>query len=366
MNHELNDMLYASPSQFGEYRIIETVAKAKLIQCAQLQHNRLGWFVAPLLDVYAETAYAAHRLANNHVRNRFQPGALLPEQFVHLTSNLAVKQHKLNPMGTAHQACELALSTMSQLACLSFSDCTSCLIDAGLISSTSYVAQAQEALVLWARMGTGNLSAVSAMLGASDKPALFHQRLTDLLISSPNLIPHYTQLDNRTLTLLKRAATDTNASTTARWLQHWFVSHDSVSGLTNLQNLEQRLDQDDDPMEQFTISLSTAVMSDGCGSLKVKTEMTTVDQASLASIIVSSYITKGAAELVNGAMLPVFRSSKAAPAVKPDTSSLVAITIHSIEGAKPTPTTLQRFCDLFLLDFDYSARHVALDDPIYA
>ena len=358
----MTDLLSVMPAQIRDYRVIEEGEGARLVQCLQLCQGRANWVIAPLGDPYADTALAAHTMASNHVSNACDVGVLLPEQFIYLTCNLAVKQHKLNPLGAAHQPCLQALATMSQLAALSYSECIRLLIDAALIPSTVFAAQTQEALLLWSKMGNGDTQAVLSLLRAQDQEEQFHQRLADLLFANPAMIAHFNQLDNRTLMLLKRATSSDSSWDISRWLN----TKDSKANVAHLQRLQNRLSQAVEPMERFTIGLSTATLGSGKGCFKVKSKLVEVDQAWLANTLVSSRIAQGAYEPINGSALPVFRSSEATPSPSAGVSTLNAITVYKIEGVAPTAKTLKQFCELFLLDFDFRVPPVVMDDSRYA
>lgn len=354
MNAQLVDLQYSGPLLEGEYRVTVHDDGTSVVQHARYEGGRFHWHPAYLLDTFADTARAAYKLASNHVKSGFTTHSLLPVQFAHLSANLAVRLHKLQPLNDTHVMAEQALMTMCKVAHEPVADCVRHLITAGLLPDDAYAIQAQE-LIHLAGQFTPDLI---WMYQQRNNRSQFDAACVQVLVRQPHLLLKMKHLRLRTLQLIEQVLKAENG--------HNNPIHKPLADLlygpsaedptkNNLQMMQKRLGRSFPAMELFSVSIVTADVGVGSEKFRLTSHDRELDQAMLAGEFASAQIIAGRYELVDHRHLPVFRcQTQGEP---PHT--LTCIVLRAIDGLEPTPDSLNEFCRLFNLSFAAEPINVA-------
>ncbi|MEH6688707.1 MAG: hypothetical protein V7693_15775 [Halopseudomonas sabulinigri] len=360
--------LYKQPQYDGEYLVVAN-GDGHRIYTARFQRGSFYWHPALLIDHNADTALAAYKLASNHLKSAGVGPTLIADQFMHLTANLAAKQHRLMPFASRLFASEQSLQTMIRLAHLNDTACTQLLCEAGLMPSSPFAANNQ-ALVRVAhdRLGMVPSLLVEAM-GLTTNDNQYRKLIAKVFTQHPQLLKAMDAVDPQILSLVNRKLKgDFAHAAERRSLGEWLNAvREGTSTTTNYDYLVGDSGNASQMLYEFGVellSLSFNAVSSKTPKVKTHARTTVIDQPTLAGYIAGAQLSAGNYEVIDGLATAVFRASESVPSGTSDRQFLSAIFLKEINGEPLTDKSLRQFCNLFCLDFNYNKSLAAIKQAV--
>lgn len=360
--------LFASPRYPGEYRVVPGDLDMVKVYHGAMNNRSYGWVLSPLYDSLANTATTAYKLSVSHQKQGFECGKLIPEQFNHYVTNLAVKLHQVMPFEARSFVAEKALHTIIRMAQSTDKACWQMLVDARLEQHHPHAAAHQHLL---RNVFQITCSVPAAFVRALACPSVetYPQRIADALAQIPVVVPQLDRLCPKITFLLREALiNDPHPSAERQFLLEWLDSaHPEQPHKTHFEHLTFDTLAPAELMTEFTVSLMAVKLpkdqQDGC-AVHATSRLITADQGTIANHVLTGKIDHGRWEHFDGKVLPVFRSSFVVPCSQSYRDTLNGFVLQTVNGQVPDASVVSMFCDLFLLTFDYAPSSLVIDGEI--